>query len=112
MTPDPIQYNEILDRVSGNREFVSQMLEMFFQTSEERIAILRKTSDSCDYSRLADEAHKLKGLVGNLSIHSAFNKLKELEAAAVPNNNPQIDKILNELEASIFEAELFFKKTI
>ncbi|MDD4646153.1 MAG: Hpt domain-containing protein [Bacteroidales bacterium] len=112
MTPDPIQFDEILDRVSGNREFVYQMLEMFFQTRVERISVLRKTSDSHDYSRLADEAHKMKGLVGNLSIHIAFTKLKELEEAAELRNNLLIEKLINELEESISEAELYFKKSL
>jgi len=106
---NPIQFDEILDRVSGNREFVIQMLDLFFETSRQRLSVLRKDFDDHNYADLAEEAHKLKGLIGNLSITKAFSILKDLHEAANQRNDQRIDILLNELDESILEAKAFYQ---
>ncbi len=107
---NPIQFDQLLDRVSGNREFIVQMLDMFFQSSDERLATLAKEFDNRNYPELADQAHKLKGLVGNLSINQALPVLKELSEAAHQQNDLSIIKLLAELGRIIAEAKIYYQE--
>lgn len=106
----PIQIDELLDRVSGNREFVIRMLELFFESSDERLAALQKEADQHNYHEISEHAHKLKGLAGNLSIIGALPLLKELQAAAGLHDDKQISNLLLELKITILEARLFFEE--
>ena len=106
---NPILLNEILDRVAGNREFVLQMLGLFFQSSDTRLANLRRESAACNYPELAEQAHKLEGLASNLSIHKALLILRNLHSEAVKANKPEIDLLLSDLEEAIGEAKAFFQ---
>jgi HPt (histidine-containing phosphotransfer) domain-containing protein len=107
---NPIQIEELLERVSGNREFVILMLDMFFQSSNDRLAALRKEFDSRNYHELAEQVHKLKGLISNLSINKALVILRDLHSAACSRNNQQIKRLLTELEETISEAKIFYQK--
>lgn len=106
----PIQIDELLERVSGNREFVIRMLELFFESSDDRLATLRGEFNRHHYGELAEQAHKLKGLVANLSINKALTILKELNTMAEQRNDSQIDKLLTELEKTISEAKIFYQE--
>lgn len=105
----PIQIKELLERVSGNREFVIRMLDMFFKTSDERLSALKREFGNRNYEELAEQAHKLKGLVGNLSINQAFNILLDLHKEARLKNDQRIESLIQELEQSISEAKIFFQ---
>lgn len=107
---NPIEIEELLERVSGNREFVAQMLEMFFASSDERLSTLHKEFGSRNYSELAEQVHKLKGLVGNLSINQASALLKELHTAATQKNDIKIKNLLYDLDKIISEARIFYYK--
>jgi HPt (histidine-containing phosphotransfer) domain-containing protein len=106
----PIQINELLERVSGNREFAVEMLDLFFKSSNDRLSLIQKGFDNRNYVELAEQAHKLKGLVGNLSINMAFGLLKDLYQSAVNQDDEQIKKLLPEVSKSIAEAKDFFNQ--
>ena len=106
----PIQIDELLARVSGNREFVIRMLELFFESSDDRLTALQTEFNTRNYAEVAEQAHKLKGLVGNLSINKALPILKDLNTMAGKKNDPQIERLLDQLKDSIAEARLFFKE--
>jgi hypothetical protein len=109
---NPIQFEELLERVSGNREFVIQMLDLFFQSSDDRIAALRKEFDIRNYYQLAEQTHKLKGLMSNLSIISALGILSDLHKASGQKNDSLIQNLLSELETVIQEAKIFYYKEL
>ena len=106
----PIQIEELLERVSGNRDFVIRMLELFFQTSDERLSALHKEFYSRNYKELADQVHKLKGIISNLSINKALGILNDLHEAARSKNDLHIIRLLSELEETIIEAKIFYQK--
>jgi HPt (histidine-containing phosphotransfer) domain-containing protein len=106
----PIQIDELLERVSGNREFVVRMLDLFFQTSDDRIRVLRIEFNRRNFEELAEQSHKLKGLIGNLSITGALPILKDIHTLARQKNESGIEKLLDELDAVISEAALFFRQ--
>lgn len=105
---NPINIPEVLDRVAGNREFVIQMLGLFFQTSDTRINLLMKAFEEEKYEELADQAHKLEGLVSNLSILKALPILHTLSITASPENREAIAGLLKVLNEAIEEAKTYF----
>lgn len=109
---DPIKMEELLDRVSGNREFVIQMLKMFFQSSDERLLALVKEFENRDYKELSEQIHKLKGLVGNLSINKAPKILRDLHEAAAQENDLHILRLLSDLEETISEAKAYYHNNL
>lgn len=106
----PIQMDEILERVSGNREFVIKMLDMFFLSSDQRLKDLEKEYGNRNYKELAEQAHKLKGLIGNLSINKALPILWELHNAAEQSIDTQIPRLLTELSEAIEEAKTYYQR--
>jgi HPt (histidine-containing phosphotransfer) domain-containing protein len=107
---DPINIDELLERASGNREFVVRMLELFFESSDGRILAIREEFRNRNYDELSEQFHKLKGLVGNLSINKALGILKELHEQTGRKNDQLIEIKMNELENAILEAKAFFYK--
>jgi HPt (histidine-containing phosphotransfer) domain-containing protein len=106
----PINIVELLERVSGNKPFVITMLDKFFQTSDDRLLTLRNEFISHNYEELAEQAHKLKGLVGNLSINQALNVLRELHDESLLRNDTAIARLLVDLEAIIADAKQFYRQ--
>jgi HPt (histidine-containing phosphotransfer) domain-containing protein len=107
---NPINFDELLERVSGNREFILRMLELFFESSNDRVAALREEFSNKNYEELSEQLHKLKGLVGNLSINKVLEILKELHQHTEQRNDQMIEICLTELEKAILEAKSFFHK--
>jgi HPt (histidine-containing phosphotransfer) domain-containing protein len=105
---NPINIPEVLDRVAGNREFVIQMLDLFFQTSDSRINLLLKAFEDGQYYELSEQAHKLEGLISNLSIHKALPILHTLSITASTENREAIAGLLKELNEAIEEAKTYF----
>ena len=108
MTKDPIEIEELLERVSGNREFAIRMLELFFSTSHDRLNSMQDELSQGNYEELAEQAHKLRGIVGNLSINRAMTALGEIHQMARIHQEKEIRRLLTELELSISEARDFF----
>ena len=105
----PIQMDELLERVSGNMDFIKLMMNTFFSSYEERLAALDQAFEARDYEEVADLAHKLKGVVGNLSIKEAFELLKKLHVEAHMKNDRQIRKYLDKIRKSLEEALVYFQ---
>lgn len=106
----PINIEELLERVSGNKDFVITMLDMFFQSSDDRLLALNHEFTSHNYEALAEQSHKLKGLVGNLSINQALNVLRDLHDESILKNDAAIARLLGELESIIADAKQFYRQ--
>jgi len=57
---------------------------------------------------VADGAHQLKGILGNLSIPEGFDLLKTIHSEARLNNRRKLEGLLIKLDKSILKAEKFF----
>jgi HPt (histidine-containing phosphotransfer) domain-containing protein len=105
----PIQMDELLERVSGNMDFIKLMMNTFFSSYQERLKAMDEAFEAKDYEELADLAHKLKGIVGNLSIKEALELLKKLHVEAHMKNDRQIRKYLDKIRVSIEDALHYFQ---
>ncbi len=103
----PINTKELLDRVSGNAEFAKLMLDTFFGNLDERIDILSKDLENRDFDNLADNVHKMKGVVGNLALPRPFSILMDMHREARLKDYRKSEKLLRQLEGSLREAAEF-----
>jgi|GEM_PF-1761824 len=104
-----IAVDELMERVSGNKEFACKMLDTFFSSFNERMDKLKTNLAEQNYEELADNAHKMKGIVGNLSLHKPFELLKEMQYEAGHNNDKKIKKLLHRIEEAILKSRDFYE---
>lgn len=71
-----IDVQEALDRFMGNEALMMRFLTRFPQ--DLNFSALRKAVDAGDAAQAFTAAHTLKGVVGNLSIHSLFHPVSAM----------------------------------
>ena len=95
-----------LARVRGNKQLYRKMLGMFLDSEE--VTALEHYLAAADYSRAAIAAHGIKGVAGNLSMLSLFEKITELmlqlqQEAPDPKTVKEYHEILNATRASVVD---------
>ncbi len=100
-----IDFDDLFDRVSGNKEFAQRMIVNFFSTWMVRTNKMEADLNEEKYDDLADGAHQLKGILGNLSIQKGFHLLKTIHEEAKLKNPKKLVKLLSQLKKEITAAE-------
>jgi PAS domain S-box-containing protein len=72
----------LLRRLNGNRELLTQVLQLFQTDCAKRMMELEAAAGSQDWTRLAREAHTLKGSLGTLCAGAAYTAALRLETLA------------------------------
>ncbi|MBD3236166.1 MAG: response regulator [Candidatus Eisenbacteria bacterium] len=88
--PSSVDWEELLERAGGDRELVSEMAADFREMREALLGEIGSAIDAADYEALAGRAHMLKGVVGNLAAHAAFEAAAALEHAAKQQEGERI----------------------
>jgi two-component system, sensor histidine kinase and response regulator len=70
---------ELLDRVQGNREFLSQLVAMLFDSLPKRLGAISEAIARHDAGALEDAAHSIKGALANLTATRAATAAFRLE---------------------------------
>ncbi len=68
-----------MNRVSGDRELMSEVIRLFLDDCPARLAAIEKAVKSRDPEALRTAAHALKGAAGNLSATGLFEATAVLE---------------------------------
>jgi len=86
--PDhPINYLEVLERIGGDTEFLSELLKIYFLEFQEKKAQVEAAIEDADFSLIQEIGHSLKGASANLSLPSLRRVASELEAAGRDRNS-------------------------
>ncbi len=104
----PINFDDLFERVSDNREFADRMLTSFFDTWTERFDAIEASLIEEDYDVLADRAHQLKGILGNLAVEDGFDLLKTIHEEARLKNSKKLNKLLASLKKELQNAQKFY----
>lgn len=107
-----IDFDDLLERVSGNAEFANRMMKSFFSDWESRVNNMDACLNEEKYDELADGAHQLKGILGNLSINKGFELLKSIHTEAKLKNPRQLLKLMKKLRTELERAESFYLENI
>ncbi len=77
---DVIDKVEILDRVDGDLELLLELIDLFRDDSSRLISELRTAVSREDAALIEQNAHALKGSVGNFGAAMAYSAAAKLEA--------------------------------
>lgn len=74
-----IDINEGLGQVGGNRTIYKQLLDMMQDNLDAAMDNIRISIAEGDYSAAASEAHRIKGIAGNLGAAPLMESMRQLE---------------------------------
>ncbi len=109
---DRFLIEEALERCDGDREFLSELMDMFFQELPTSLSGLRESLESEDCDGVFKQAHALKSSLGNLGAGRAFKTAKELEVAGKGKNLEDCQRLFHKLESDIEEFSLAVKEML
>ncbi len=100
---DPINYPEVLERIGGDREFLEELLKIYFLEFGEKRSQTEAALRGSDFVLLQEIGHSLKGASANLSLPSLRRDASALEAAGREKN---IDKARQALVSLVVECRV------
>jgi HPt (histidine-containing phosphotransfer) domain-containing protein len=100
---DPINYPEVLERIGGDREFLEELLKIYFLEFGEKRSQTEAALRGADFVLLQEIGHSLKGASANLSLPSLRRDASALEAAGRDKN---IDKARQALVSLVVECRV------
>lgn len=103
---------EALERCDGDREFLLELIDMFFQELPSNLGELEDALKKKDCERVFKKAHALKSSLGNLGAGIAFKTAKSLEIAGRSNNLDECVNLFCALERDIKEFNLSVKEKL
>lgn len=65
---DPIDYKSALERTGGDRDFLHELIHMFFEDFEDKRPRLEAAVETGNAELIRDLSHNLKGSAANLSL--------------------------------------------
>lgn len=92
---DNFQYYDI--------DTIREVIENFFEESEERLNNLEKNIAENDFAKLSFNAHSLKSVIGNFMAPKLYELCRKLEEMAKQNSKENIPDIFSELKPLIYE---------
>jgi HPt (histidine-containing phosphotransfer) domain-containing protein len=96
--------NALINRVEGDMELLSDIIELFKQDSVRQIAAIRDAIGKRQADAVRRAAHTLKGTCGNLGAPEAAARALELERLAATGDLSRAQDILRALEVQIERA--------
>jgi len=79
---EPCDEAALLERLSGDRKLLLELIEMFLAGSPKMLSRIQKAMAARDAIKLQQAAHALKGSVGNFVAKEAYEAARELEMLA------------------------------
>ena len=96
--------NALINRVEGDMELLSDIIELFKQDSVRQVAAIRDAIGKKQADDVRRAAHTLKGTCGNLGAPEAAATVLELERLAATGDLSRAQDILRALEVQIERA--------
>lgn len=93
----------ILERLGGDEEIYSMMLDMFLQDVDNNCAALQAAAASCDQALLQREAHTVKGLLATFSDDAGAAVAFTLEQQARAGRQAEAASLVTAVVARIGE---------
>lgn len=92
---------ELLNRVEGDRELLAEVFTLSREELPANRDALHAAIDGFDLGEAAIAAHKLKGMLANLSAAILASLASEIEAAARAGDTEKIKELCRDLDARI-----------
>ena len=96
-----VKLPELLDRVEGDRELLVELFGLFLEELPGNRDALLKAIDAGDLEKTAGAAHKMKGMLANLSAFHMASLASEIELAARARDPAKMQLLVPDLDAAI-----------
>ena len=95
-----------------DKTIIAEVINIFFDEYDGRIANLQKNIDENDLTALAFNAHSLKSVISNYMAPSTFELTRKLEEMAKNNSIDGIPEVFLQLKSSTKELLLELKEYV
>jgi PAS domain S-box-containing protein len=103
--PVALDVNAALERVDGDLELLKELAGLFLRECPRRMAEIRQAISQRNVLKLQQEAHTLKGSVGNFGAREAFEAARRLETVGRGQDWSQAEEAWAALEQAIGRLE-------
>ncbi|MBD3181523.1 PAS domain S-box protein [Candidatus Poribacteria bacterium] len=100
-----IDKNDVMERVDGDMELLSDMIEIFMEEYPSLLAEIKQAIDNKDNKSLEYSAHSLKGSVGNFGSQEVFDAALNLEIIGRNGNLSEAPAVLENLKSKLKQLE-------
>ena len=90
-------YQTLFDLVDGDRQLLTELLELFIKDLPHRVDDIQNAIESNDARKLEVSAHSIKGALLNISAGMAARAASKLEHVGKMNNTEQFNKSFSDL---------------
>ncbi len=109
----PVNLEEMERMAEGNKEFITEMLEIFIKTSEKGLASIFDNFQSENWDALADSAHKLAAPAKHMMASVLYDKLKALEKEAENTKNTnKMSRLIEQIEQEMKNINTFLRQKL
>lgn len=95
----PINYDEVLERIGGDRDFLDELLKMYIVEYREKSERIKAALNEQDFLALQKLGHSLKGSSANLSLNFLQKASLTLEMAGRDKNLALAQSAFTSLES-------------
>ena len=92
---------ELLDRVEKDEDLLRELFALFQEDLPVSRAALQTAADSGDLGEIERTAHRLKGMLANLSAKRTASLAAEIESAARAGNAQKIPELVSTFDSQI-----------
>lgn len=92
---------ELLDRVEKDEDLLRELFALFQEDLPASRAALQTAADSGDLGEIERTAHRLKGMLANLSAKRTASLAAEIESAARAGNAQKIPELASTFDSQI-----------
>lgn len=89
----------------GGKEFVGQMIDLFLEYAQTKIAEARKAGAAGDFAGVAKAVHPVKSSAGNVGAKRVQELAAQLEQRAKQQRGEDVNRLLAELETAFAETK-------
>jgi len=112
MSEKLLDYNEALERLGGDEEFLNELLNELINQVNENTDQIKLAIESKDYDGLSSLTHSLKGASANLNVTRMASHFYDLENLANSKSCEGAESIFELVIKDKLDLEEFLKKEI
>lgn len=106
----PVDYPSVLERIGGDKPFLKELLNLYFEDFSEKYERLQKAIEQKNFDQISELGHSLRGSSANLSLTFLQETSLHLEKAGKERNVEKAKKALALLEQEFKRLKDFLSK--
>ncbi len=106
----PVDYPSVLERIGGDKSFLEELLNLYFEDFSEKYGQLQKAIEQKNFDLIRELGHSLRGSSANLSLTFLQETSSHLEVAGRERNVEKAKKALALLEQEFERLKDFLSK--